>query len=284
MAGRCPVCGFESEDAVCPRCSTILLPGHAICPTCGKLFPGWIAACDACGSPIGPEPRGAPNEEAVRLLSSIPGITDEQVRALFDKGFRDLSDLIRLALPETAIQKGLHHAIARRLLLANLSPDSAPSLSGVPCPVCGTPGNGGADRCPVCGSATSIGHAAASVGRELQEMTEGIAALANDQDVRGMPDDVRKELFDAFADLTAENLLRDECRRQMDAWRAKGFVVAPLEDLLATDLDAFRERGVRLIRAQIRKKVDAGAYRCPLCNVVLAPEDEVCENCGAKFV
>ncbi len=281
---RCGVCGLESEDAVCPRCNTVLLRGQAICPKCGKLFEGWIALCDACGTSLGPEPARPDDEEAVRLLSSVPGITDDRARALVAKGYRDFSDIVRLALPEAAVRRGLHHAIARRALLSDLAPTGARAAAGDTCRVCGSPRTGGTDRCPVCGSAPTAEVPVAAVQAKLQAVTDELVTLARDRDVREMPEDVRRELLDAFAGLDPEDVMRDECRRQIEAWREKGFDVAPLEALLASDLDAFRERSVRLIRAQILKKVEGGEFRCPLCDVVLPPDAEACENCGAKFV
>jgi len=284
VARRCGVCGLESEGAVCPRCNTILVRGQAICPKCGKLFPGWIALCDSCGTSLGPAPKGPADEEAVRLLASVPGIGEDRAKVLVAKGYRDFSDIVRLALPEAAVKRGLHHAIARRALLADLAPKENRAASGATCPVCGSPWPRDADRCRVCGSVATAHLPVAAVEQKLQQVTDELVTLARDEDVRAMPEDVRKELLDAFAGLKPEEVMRDEYRRQVEAWREKGFDVAPLEKLLDEDLEAFRERGVRLIRAQILKRVRAGDFRCPLCDVVLPPEAEACENCGAKFV
>ena len=284
MARRCGVCGLESEAAVCPRCNTILLRGRAVCPKCGKLFEGWIALCDACGAPLGPEPPAPGDEESVRLLASVPGLPEDAARRLAAKGFHDFSDVVRLALPEAAVRRGLHHAIARRALLADLVPKEVRAASESACPVCGSPWPPDADRCSVCGSALTAQRPVEAVEQKLQEVTDELVALAQDEDVRDMPEDIRQELLDAFAGLDPEAVVRDEYRRQIEAWRAKGFVVAPLEDLLDRDLEAFRERGVRLIRAQMLKKAEGGTFRCPLCDVPLPPEAEVCENCGARFV
>lgn len=284
MARRCGVCGLESEGAVCPRCSTILLRGQAICPRCGKLFPGWIAECDACGASLPSEAIGPSDEESVRLLASVPGITEARARQLVARGFHDFSDVVRLALPESAVRKGLHHAIARRALLADLVPRAPAVARAERCPVCGSPWPADSDRCTTCGSAASTEVPVAAVERKLEQVTGEIVALSHDADFREMPEDIRRELLDAFGGLDPEALVREEYRHQIDAWREKGFDVGPLEDLLASDLDGFREKSVRLIRAQILKKVEGGEFRCPLCDVILPPEAESCENCGAKFV
>lgn len=284
MAPRCGVCGFETEEAVCPRCSTILLREQAVCPKCGKLFSGWIAECDACGAMMAPPLKGPGDEEAIRLLASVPGISEDRAKALVARGFRDLSDIVRLALPESDVRRGLHHAIARRLLLAGLAPKVERPLPPDRCPVCGAPAVAGAGHCATCGSAASTTLPVATVEEKLQQVAEEIVTLAEDEDFREMPEDVRRELLGALGGVSSEEVMREEYRRQVDAWRQRGFDVTALEALLDSDLEAFRERSVRLIRAQILKRAEGGKFRCPLCDVVLQPEAEQCENCGAKFV
>jgi len=281
VARRCGVCGLETHAAVCPRCNTILLPDQAICPRCGKLFSGWVALCDLCGAEMGPRPSSPADEEAVRLLTAVPGIAEERARELVARGFREFADLVRLALPQRAVEKGLHHVIARRVLLADLA--TKPERRGpmTRCPICGAPWPPYADRCDTCG--TSPGPAPDAVGRKLLEVTEEIVDLAQDEDFRGMPDDVREEVLRAFSGFDEDALLYDECRRQIEAWREKGFDVAEVERLLEEGLPAFRERSVRLIRAQVRKKAVGGRYLCPLCEIPLPATAEACDNCGARF-
>ena len=137
MRRRCFVCGFRSAKPVCPRCNTILRPEQAVCATCDKAFEGWIAACDACGAPMKLANATLADREAVRSLASIPGMSDERAKELAAKGFRDLADVVRLALPERAVRQGLHHTIARKVLLADLVPRPQRSVSGAGCPMCG---------------------------------------------------------------------------------------------------------------------------------------------------
>lgn len=283
MARRCVVCGFETEDAVCPRCSTILLRGQAVCPKCGKLFPGWTAACDACGASMNLPVQGPEDEEAVRLLASVPGISEERAKALVARGYRDLSDILRLALPESEVRRGLHHTIARRLLLSGLGPTVERPQATDRCPVCGARTVAGADSCPTCGSTASSSVPVEAVEEKLQQVASEIVTLAHDEDVREMPDDVRRELLDALGGLSSEDVMREEYRRQVDAWRDRGFDVTAIEALLGTNLEEFRERSVRLIRAQILKRSKGGEFRCPLCDVRLPAAAAECENCGAKF-
>ena len=283
MARRCGVCGFESNAAVCPRCNTILLRGQAICRKCGKMFPGWIALCDACGADMGPEPKGPADEESVRLLASVPGITETRAKELVARGFRDFSDVVRLALPESAVKKGLHHSIARKAMLSGLETKQTAKTGARRCSMCGAAWLAGADRCAACGSTRAPELDAEAIDRKLLQVTGEIVDLAQDEDFQEMPPEIREEILQAFGGMDGDDLLREEYRRQIDAWREKGFDVRPLERLLDTDLPSFRERGVRLIRAQILKRTDGGQYRCPLCDVPLPAAAEECENCGARF-
>lgn len=283
MTHRCDVCGAESDGAVCARCGTILLVGQAICPKCGKLFPGRIAVCDSCGRSLEPTTGAPPVEEATRLLASFPGITEDRARELAARGFHDVSDIVRLALPEAAVERGLHHAIARRALLAELAPEEQRGARGERCPVCSSPWPLESDRCPTCGSSATDLPPTAVTERNLEEVAEEIVSLPGDQDSRSRLEDIRKKLFDTFQSIDPEDLVRREYRRQIDAWREKGFDVAPLEDLLLTDLDRFRKDAVRLIRAQIRAKAAERTFPCPLCNEALPAQAAECTNCGAKL-
>src|SRR2546428_11923953 len=80
------VCGSRPAKPVCPRCNTILRPERAVCSTCGKAFDGWIAACDACGAPLQAEPVTLEEREAVRSLTSVPGVSEGRAKELAARG------------------------------------------------------------------------------------------------------------------------------------------------------------------------------------------------------
>jgi hypothetical protein len=283
VARRCFVCGYESLAAVCPRCNTILRADRAVCRTCGKAFEGWIATCDACGGRTVGSAEGPTEQEAVRTFASVPGISESRAKELVAKGFRDFSDVIRLALPEKAVRLGVHHTIARKALLLDLVSIRQGQASGARCPMCGAAWLLHGARCAACGSGFDVALDPVVVEQKLQEITGEIVDLATDEDFQGMPEAVRQELLDAFGGLSPEDLLREECQHQVDAWRLKGFDVEPIERILAEDPSAFRVRGVRLIRAQVMKKAESGKYRCPLCEVAIGSTAEECGNCGARF-
>lgn len=280
---RCPVCGFATREAVCPRCSTILVRDRAICPRCGKILKGWIAACDDCGASVPAAGKEEPSPGAVTALGSVPGISEARAKELAAQGFRDFADIVRLALPEEAVRKGLHHAIARKVLLSALGSKPEQRMQGAPCPTCGTPWLPGQGWCRACGSAGDRNLDVDAFEEKLRQVTGEIVDLAQDPDFQEMPEAVREELLEAFGGLDEEELLREEYQRQIEAWRRKGFDVEPLERLLDENPAGFEGKGVRLIRAQMMKKTEDGLFRCPLCEVRLASSVEECSNCGARF-
>lgn len=283
MSRRCLVCGFKSWASVCPRCNTIRSADRAACPKCGKSFRLETTTCDVCGGVTEPERTPPEDREAVQALASVPGISEARAKDLVARGFRDFSDVIRLALPESAVRLGLHHTIARQALLADLVARPERQVSGARCPTCGAAWIVNATRCAACGSSADLDLDPEVVEYKLQEITGEIVDLATDPDFQGMPEAVRGELLAAFGGVREEDLLREECRHQIEAWRTKGFDVTQIELLLEENLQDFRARSVRLIRAQVMKKAEGGRYRCPLCEVRLQSTAAECGNCGARF-
>ena len=283
VARHCLVCGFKSRDSVCPRCNTILRSDRAACRRCGKAFNGWIATCDACGASTVRVQDGPRAREAVTALASVPGISAEQAKDLVARGFQDFSDVVRLALPEMAVQQGLHHAIARRALLMDLIDEPERPETEAPCSKCGAAWIGIADRCATCFSASAFDLNPDLMEQKLGQITGEIVDLDLDDDFLGMPEAVRDEYVQVFAGADPEAFLREECEHQIAAWRQKGFDVAGVEQLLEQDLSRFREGGTRLIRLQVMKKVGSGTYRCPLCEISVGSTAEECGNCGARF-
>src|SRR2546430_5735645 len=214
------VCSSDlSRAAVCPRCNTILRADQAVCRTCGKAFDGWVATCDACGGFTVGEPERPSDREAVRTLSSVPGISESRAKELVAKGFLDFSDVVRLALPESAVRLGVHHAIARKALLLDLVARKEPRATGARCPMCGAAWLAHATRCAACGSSFDLALDPVVMEQKLQEITGEIVDLAIDEDFRGMPESVRDELMQAFGGVRPEDLLHEEYEHQVEACR-----------------------------------------------------------------
>ena len=284
MAGKCPVCGLPTDAAICPRCATILLPGQAICPKCGKMFPGRIAVCDACGRGIEGD-LDESEERAVRGFALVPGMDEGTARRLYARGFREFADVIKLGLPESAVRKGLHHTISRNILLASVVPKTSHRIGRTTCMSCHATVLETETTCPACGAALGPEAEAAFIEKRLEEVQGSLVSLAEDPDFRSMPDTVRQEILREISTmLVSPSPPSDaEFRAQIEAWRRKGFDVDPILVLLAQHPNNFRERAVRLIRSQIRKKMEGGMFKCPLCDVYLEPAAEECGNCGARF-
>jgi len=106
--------------------------------------------------------------------------------------------------------------------------------------------------------------------------------LEGDPDFQGMPEELREEILDAFEE--AGFTIESEYAEQFREWRARGFDTAEVERVLREEgAEAFREKFVRLIRAQLLKHRKGDRFECPLCEVELSATVEECDNCGAKF-
>src|SRR5439155_1905297 len=122
------------------------------------------------------------------------------------KGFRDLAGVVRLGLPESAVRLGLHHRIARKVLLADLVPRPPRAVSGARCPVCGAAWLAEATRCASCGSTVGVELDPVAIERRLEEITGDLVNLAEDEDFQGMPEEIRNEILQAFGGVTRDEL------------------------------------------------------------------------------
>ena len=282
QAPRCGVCGWRGEEAECPRCGTVLLQGRAMCRKCGKVFDGPLAVCDRCGGDV--EPAATPDvDEAAKRLARLPGLDAAAARRLAARGFRDPADLLRLALPERAVRKGLHRAIARRMTLGEIHPETRVRKT-VPCPTCGVPRNPKVARCPACESPWERAVSPEAVQRQIEEVTGEIYDLAEDPDFRGLPSEVREEILEAFEGAGLTTAFDSEYNAQLQEWRKRGIDTRELERILREEgSDAFRAKFVRIVRAQVLKTQRDGRFLCPICDVEIEATVEECGNCGAKF-
>src|SRR5437667_196655 len=113
------------------------------------------------------------------------------------------------------------------------------------CRRCGKAFNGWIATCDACGASTVP-------VQDGPRAREAMTALAS---IPGISAEHAKDL----AARGPEDFLREECEHEIDAWRQKGFDVAPVEQLVAEDLSSFRAGGTRLIRWQAMKKAGSGA-------------------------
>src|SRR5881397_2162083 len=169
MTGKCPVCGLLTKAAACPRCATVLIPDEATCPKCGKMFTRRIAECDACGSKIGGDLDDA-EEDAVDGFALVPGMDEATARRLYARGFREFADVIKLGLPESAVKRGLHHTISRKILLRSVVPKAPHRIGRTTCVACHTNVLETETKCPACGAALGPDAEVAAIEKRLAEV------------------------------------------------------------------------------------------------------------------
>lgn len=238
--------------------------------------------CDACGGPVEPPPTPEANETIDRL-ARLPGVTPETARRLHARGFEDPADVLKLALPDDAVRKGLHRAIARNLALSELKP--APKVRKLrECPTCRTPREATADRCRACGSPWDRQPSPDELKRTLEEVAGEVYNLAADPDFQGLPSEMRKELLDTFEDLGLTTSMESEYEEQFREWRARGIDTQELERILREEgSQAFKAQFAGLVRTQILRSREGPRFLCPLCEAELPSAAAECSNCGAKF-
>lgn len=214
----------------------------------------------------------------------VPGLGEDRARVLYQRGFHDFADIVRLGLPDAAVRRGLHHTISRQILLSTIAPPKPPEVGTTTCLACRATAPESEANCPACGAPLGADAEEAFIRGWTARSKPVPGELAENPDFRSMPGEVRAELLRAMETMLEEESVSDETfHRQIEAWRSKGFDVAPVLVLLAQHPSDVRERAIRLIRAQIRKKREGGTFKCPLCDAVLASTAEACENCGARF-
>lgn len=266
---------------MCPRCGTLLRRGRAFCGRCGKALDGPLARCDECGGAS--EKRARAPAEIVERLVRIPGVDESVARQLHARGFSDPADVLKLALPDRAVRLGLHRTLARKVTMEELTPGRR-VRKFVPCPVCGAARPSPSEPCPACGLRGEREPKPEDIQRTIAQVEGEVSNLTADPDFQGMPGDMRDEILEAFQGLGLATSFESEYSEQVREWQARGFQTAELERVLREEgSEAFREKSVPVIRAQVRKHREDGRFRCPLCEVALSPSVEECGNCGAKF-
>ena len=230
------------------------------------------------------EPPSPPEAaEALDRLSRLPGVDSATAGRLYARGYRDPADVLKLALPERAVRQGLHRTLARRLKMQELQP--APRMRKVlECPTCGAPREAKVDRCRACGSPWEREPPPEEVQRKLEEVAGEVYDLASDPDFRALPTELREEILETFEDAGLATTVESELAEQFQEWKAREIDTTELERILREEgSGAFKEKFVRIVRAQVLKTRSHGRFLCPLCDADLSPAVEECENCGAKF-
>lgn len=279
----CLVCNWRGEHDVCPRCGTILRADTARCRDCGGELAGPLAQCVACGKPEAVHDAPADN---VERLTRLPWVDEGTARWLYQQGYAEPSDVVKIALPEHAIRLGLHDLLVRGATRQELRPISL--RDEVPCEVCATPRAAADVACSVCGASGDRGPTSEEIQRQLAQVVGEVEDLEADPDFLGMPRDLRNEILEAVREepshLAAMQIVSPTFAMQFEEWKSRGIDTLPLERVfLEEGEDAFRGKFAPILRRQIAKLREGGRFWCTICNLELDPDAEECENCGAKF-
>lgn len=299
---RCPVCGHPSEGAICERCNTIITWEEAACPICGRMYPGQLAVCKNCEDWLASdELRG--DDDELRSLTSVAGLSKETARVLFDQGFRDFSDLVKLALPPMAVRIGLHKTIARRMMMAEYI-DKGKKVEDGRCPICFGEFDPETGMCKGCRYTPLPEWSGRWIEKRLEKVTGEVENLCSDPDFLAMPETERKnmlseingmlepvfdeerlvhELEEVFGEEPDEDPDVRRYKTQIEAWRSKGFDVITLKEMLDRDIEEFKTNCVKVIRGQMKKRERDSKSTCPLCKAFVEAGSRECRNCGAKF-
>jgi len=300
---KCPLCGLPTEEAVCPRCNTIITWEKAKCPKCGRMYSTSFAVCDVCDEKLKPLEPAKDAEASMKSLMIVAGISQEAARTLYGQGIHDFSELVKLALPQKAVKLGLHKTIARRMMMAEFIKQGKKFDEGV-CPVCQSSFDVETGFCPKCKYSPLPEGSEDWIKERIDKVTGELENLSRNPEFLGMPDESRKQVIDelnedlesgeneekiiaemesVFEEVDAEDEQKQQYRLQIQGWREKGFDVSELEKLLDTDMEKFRKECVKLMRSQIRRQRDELEYECAMCQTRVQADAKDCPKCGATF-
>lgn len=191
------------------------------------------------------------DEAALKELMLIPGVSKEQAKLLYDIGYATLESVLIGAL------HGYEDAEAlARIMALKIKTGKREELSQLrfKCVSCKTLVRVSQDRCPVCN--TPIGSLAMTEddARKKIEAHAGnvLKAVSEDAFFRGVTPEMKKEMIVEMKDLVPEEVKRREKLKQgwivkLDRWKARGFAVDELRQILDRDFDEFLIRGKELL-------------------------------------
>ena len=300
---KCPLCGLPTDSSVCPRCNTIIAWDKAACPKCGRMYSMAFAICDVCDEKLKPMEDARDAEASIKSMMLVGGLSREAAQTLYKQGISDFSELVKLALPPGAARLGLHKTIARRMMMAEYIKQGKKFEEGI-CPVCQSPFDEETGYCQKCRYSPLPEGSDDWIKGRLDKVADEVESLMTNPDFQEMPDESKKQALDeineelepvedeekmiselesVFGPVETEDESKLQYRLQIQAWREKGFNVDELEKLLETDIEKFRNEGVRLVRSQIRKQNDELEFECGMCHTRVGGDAEECPKCGARF-
>lgn len=289
---KCSVCGFlVGEEGACDRCGTILTAKKIVCQSCGNPLPAFSFVCEYCGKSITEaKQEGELSEkkiEAMKRFQLIPGVTENMASRLYDEGVTDFASLVALSLTERQKEKGLHHILARRIMLMDLLGTKKKKVASevVECPTCKSIVDASTQKCPVCGYCTMIGldEKVKKFEEKLGEcIEEAYTKISKDKGFREMPVPMQKEISKMLREKEDSRSVTRECEDQLHSWQEKGFDLNELEEMLRTDFGS-RKNAKPAKSSKEPSEPKKEAVICPLCQSEVDGGSSSCGNCGAKF-
>ena len=277
----CDVCGSHAGvSGCCEICGTILVEGKVQCRECGDPLHAYSIVCYSCGSPREDTSRSESSREkkdAIHHFMLVPGLSEETAEDLYDEGVEDFASLVGMALTEPQRMNGLHHVIARRIMLMDVldTDKEVRVIEEMECPICKSMIDAYSDECEICGHFTRIkldvpeDEPESELDPLMGEISEKICW---DAAFREMPKDFQEELSRVL--IEAEDSELEEIEDYVDVfWEELDSDLAELENGPIEEKTALE----KVTEPQETVMV------CPLCDAEVMKNAHFCYNCGARF-
>ena len=277
----CGVCGSHAgASGCCDICGTILVEGKVQCRECGDPLRAYSIVCYSCGSSRDVTSRSESSSEkteAIHHFMLVPGLSEETAGDLYDEGVEDFASLVGMALTEPQRMNGLHHVIARRIMLMDVldTDHEVRVIEEIECPICKSMIDASLESCEICGHFTRI---KLDVPEEEPEseldpfMGEISEKICWDAAFREMPKDFQEELSRVL--IEAEDAELEEIEDYVDVfWEELDSDLAELESGPIEEETALEEV----------PEPQETMIVCPLCDAEVMKNAHFCYNCGARF-
>ncbi|MEE9223786.1 MAG: hypothetical protein V3U51_03455 [Thermoplasmata archaeon] len=275
----CDVCGSHAgASGCCDICGTILVEGKVQCRVCGDPLHAYSIVCYSCGSSREATSRSESSREkreAIHHFMLVPGLSEETAGDLYDEGIENFASLVGMALTEPQRTNGLHHVIARRIMLMDVldTEHEVPVIEEMECPICKSMIDASLESCEICGHYTRIKLDVHEDGLEsgLDPLMGKISEkICWDAAFREMPKDFQEELSRVLVE--AEDSELEEIEDYVDVFWEE----------LDSDL-ADLEKGPIEEETAVEEVPRETMMVCPLCEAEVMKNAHFCYNCGARF-
>jgi len=191
------------------------------------------------------------DEEALKELMMIPGVTKEKAKLLYDIGYSNLESVVIGALHGYSDAEAL-----ARIMVLKIKTGRKEEISQfrIKCVSCKTLVRVSQERCPVCG--TPVGSFTMTdddVKKKIEQHAGNVLkAVSEDAFFRGVAPEMKREIITEMKELVPEEVkrrekLKQEWKMKLGRWKARGFAVDELSQLLDRNFDEFLERGKELL-------------------------------------